>query len=155
MFPNVGKELKNWAKFFFIITLIPFCLAALGALISVTSAVREGGFFLGLIAGGVIAAIGYFVARLSSILLYAFGELVDTNMEINKKLSAQAAPAPQPTYNPQPAPAPQPTYNPQPAPTAPKPAAPAQGSGWFCMQCGTKNDPDARFCYKCGGTEKQ
>ena len=90
MFPNVGKELKKWAEFFFFAQFVSFCLVGLVVLgRSIGQGPKE--FFVRLILSAIIVVVGYFIARLNCILLYAFGELVDSNVEINRKLSADKA----------------------------------------------------------------
>lgn len=152
MFPNVGKELKNWAKFFFFVIFIPFCLAGL---VVFCGSIGQGpkAFFGGLIVMAIIVVVGYFIARLNCILLYAFGELVDTNMEINRKLSAD-----KPGTQPQASCTEQTNceqYDYRWARNEKEAFLETDDGSWYCAYCGTKNDAKASSCYICGGKEKE
>ena len=150
MFKDVGKELKSWAKLFVIlVTSVGF-----EAGLMIVKATGEDGIKAVLVPI-IIAAIAFVFSYLSAIFLYAFGELVDCVKELNEKIepkktlkdksTAQATPAQtQSAYN---------SHPNQESP--PKSEMPAQIDGWLCMRCGTKNKLDAKYCYKCGGSEKQ
>ena len=87
MFDHVGKVLKTLAKIWMFLCLFAGILLAVLLWLFIAPdalrSIRLVTLLFGIFAGGMGGFIyGYF----SSILLYAFGELVDTNTEINKKL---------------------------------------------------------------------
>lgn len=136
MFKRVGKEIKVWATVLFILQLIPVVLlglAAIGAGFILSDQMGEEYFVvLGIVAGILIIVVGYVLARLNAITLYARGEAVDRLMRIDERLkqleqqrtSAPApAPAPVPTPGFTPDYAPGTFYSAPPAP-APQPVAP-------------------------------
>ncbi len=80
MFQNVGKSIKNIVKFVFIVEVI---LSVVGAIAC---------FALMLIPVAIACLIiGPLIAWLSSLMLYGYGELIDTNIQISKKLSCIAS----------------------------------------------------------------
>jgi len=85
MFSNVGKELKIWARIFFIAMIIVPVLLGLLLIIDGANNDTTGVILLGII----IAVAGVLMARLSVILLYAFGDLVESTSAINQKLDYQ------------------------------------------------------------------
>ena len=90
-FENVGKEIKMWAKTLAVLTFIPFCIGGLAVLFGAFAALGEaegGAFLLGLIGAALIVGVGYLVARLSAIILYGFGELVDKTSDTNERVAA-------------------------------------------------------------------
>lgn len=82
MYDNVGRELKKWAEFIVHVQTIPS--ACLGGFLFVSIAVESEKLLLGLLVGALVTTIGYLLARLSAIMLYAFGELVETNASTAK-----------------------------------------------------------------------
>lgn len=81
---QVGKEIKGWAKFLAWLTFIPCILIGIGCLVlGLFGGGGFGGFLLLIIVGAVVVIIGYVMARLSSMMLYATGELVDQVMVIS------------------------------------------------------------------------
>ena len=83
MFKNVGRELKNWAKFLVIVFTIPWGIVALSFLFMGIAEEEWALVLLAVLLGPIIVVIGYFFARLTGIMLYAFGELVE-NTKIMK-----------------------------------------------------------------------
>ena len=79
LFANAGAKIKNYAKTLFAIEAI---VAILSGLLMIVS--DEEYFLMGV----VIAAIGVFVAYLSSLFLAAFGDLVQSNVD-NKAINEQ------------------------------------------------------------------
>ena len=77
MYNNVGRELKNWAKLVVILLEIPSGIA--GALLFYLIGIEGEEIILGLLVGALVAVLGYYIARLVGIAIYAFGELVETN----------------------------------------------------------------------------
>lgn len=135
MFKRVGKEIKTWAKVLVILEMIPIVIAGV-AVAMLAFAYDEELIIPGILCGILIVVLGYFIARLSSIMLYAKGELVDRVMRIDEKLERMekmqhpAAPAPSPYAPPSygyvpPAPAPvNVPVQAAPAAKAPVPSAP-------------------------------
>ncbi len=84
---QVGKEIKGWAKVLAWLTFIPFILMGIVCLVlGLFGDGGFGGFLLFIIVGAVVVIIGYVMARLSSMMLYATGELVDQVMAINARV---------------------------------------------------------------------
>lgn len=92
MFKNVGRELKNWAKFLVIIFTIPWGIVALSFLFMGIAEEEWALVLLAVLLGPIIVVIGYFFARLTGIMLYAFGELVE-NTKIMKDALTVNTPA--------------------------------------------------------------
>ncbi len=86
MFNNAGGKIKSIAKILFIINAV---LTGLASLVGIAAALF-GGFgygarrFSGIIIFGVIiaAALEILLAYISSLFLYAFGELVESNSSV-------------------------------------------------------------------------
>lgn len=97
MFKRVGKEIRVWAKVLVILQMIPIVLAGIVcAIAGFTYDVVYG--VLGIIAGILFIVLGYLLVRLSAIILYSWGELVERVVCIDEKLekmnrAASAAPA--------------------------------------------------------------
>ena len=126
MFKRVGKEIRIWAKVLVILEMIPIVLAAIVcALYCITEGPSDIGVVLGIALGILIIVVGYFLARLSAIMLYSWGELVERVVCIDERLEKiehrPAAPA-VPAAPVAPAPAP---YNPPTYPSYAPPVAPA------------------------------
>lgn len=69
LYTDIGNEIKNWAKWIFIVELIA---AVIGAIVMLISGEDE------LILGGILTLIlGPIVAFVSTWILYGFGELID------------------------------------------------------------------------------
>lgn len=148
MFKDVGKKLKSWAELFVI--LVTFLGFVVGCVI-----VEGEDDFRAVLIPIITAVIAFVFSYLSAILLYAFGELVDCVKELNEKIEPKKALTDQSTAQATPAQT-QSAYNSHPNQVpAPKPPMPKKIDGWLCMRCGTKNKLDAKYCYKCGGSEKQ
>ena len=135
MFKRVGKEIRTWAKVLVILEMIPIVLAGIAcALYFIMDGYGDEFVVIGILCGILIIVVGYFLARLSAIMLYSWGELVERTVCIDERLeklenrmAVPAAPAAPVMYNPPAYNAP--AYNPYAAPAAPvapKPVAPAQ-----------------------------
>ncbi|MBO5129250.1 MAG: hypothetical protein J6B95_02755 [Oscillospiraceae bacterium] len=83
MFKNVGKELKNWARIIVILMTVPSVLVSI---LLIVIFAEQDLTFLGIVFGVIVIALGYFFARLSAIMLYAYGELVDRTESIDDRL---------------------------------------------------------------------
>lgn len=83
---QVGKEIKGWAKFLAWIAFIPYLLGAIVLVILGFASGGLGSFLLLVIIGAIVGAFGYVMARLSSMMLYATGELVDHVMTISERV---------------------------------------------------------------------
>lgn len=87
MFENVGKKIKSVAKGYFItMTVIGVLTGIVLLIISFDSKYEE----LGVISGLLMMVVSPFVAWLSALKLYGFGEMVDTAI-INRKSGTTAA----------------------------------------------------------------
>ena len=83
MYKDVGYEVKTWAM------TIVFLLMILPLLLAIAVVVLFAQFdqlIVGICIGTMILGLGYAVARLGGVFLYAFGELVESNTEMNKNL---------------------------------------------------------------------
>ena len=133
---NVGKNIKRWAKVLFVIFLILTGISLFALFVFAIAEDEEMAaamFFL----LPPMGALGYCIVRVSMLVLYGFGELIDRAVsQDNKmpKLKYVQQPVPQPA--PQPAPAPQPPVQ--------KPVS------FACPECGHQNPHDAKFCENCG-----
>ena len=76
LYKDIGKKLKNWAKWIFIIEAISSVIGALAMIFSEDDVL--------LVVGFVMIFAGPLIAWVSSWLLYAFGELVDKTCESEK-----------------------------------------------------------------------
>lgn len=133
MYNQVGKELKGWAKFIVILLTIPFVAIGILLLVALIDADLA---FLGSVICLVTVLLGYALARLSGIILYAFGEIVDRLASIDDRGSK-----------------PQVMGNTVTRSTAAAPEKKVPGS-WTCMSCGHTNLPDAKWCDGCKETTK-
>lgn len=89
MFQDIGQKIKNYAK----------VLMALGVIFSILFGVLLWSFFgnledvrfifVGFLLGALVAALGILGTYLTVMVLYAFGELVDTNAEIARNTRRQ------------------------------------------------------------------
>ena len=161
MFKNSGKKIMGFVKFVFGLNVIITILAILGG--TIYAAVQLWGdawlgvFFGGLIVGAVYLCIVY----LSMMCLYAFGELVQCNIEQTSLLRMMCGVSKGPAHRPT-APASTPVA-PTPAPVVP--VAPATQSSLagpagevqlkkpkapVCPKCGAQQNEGAAFCRYCG-----
>ena len=84
MFNNVGGKLKTLAKVVAWIGMIASCMLGLGSIVLVRIGV--GAFIpIGFLMGFLIMVIGFLISWLSSLGLYAFGELVENSAIIAGK----------------------------------------------------------------------
>lgn len=131
MFKRVGKEIRIWAKVLVILQLIPAVILCIGGAFLL---IEEADFppVLAILAALVVLVLWYFLVRLSMIMLYSWGELVERVVCIDEKLekmscAAPIAPAAPAVHPAPPAPTPVPSYgytpptpmNPPAAKTAP------------------------------------
>lgn len=139
MYQNVGQKIKSLTK---VVVIIMMVLSIIGG-ISMMALDEEM-----ILPGLLIAAIGCFVAWLSGLTMYAYGDIADNLQSINEQIAGMNGGTPaakpnyqytQPTYQ-----APAYTYAPQ------QETAPAAESRWFCTQCGTANNASSGFCVSCG-----
>lgn len=88
-FDDVGKEIKQWAKWIAWILFITSTIVGIGMIVASVVMLFDsfdGIVWLSLFFGGMIEIVfGYIVARLEVILLYGFGELIDQTMQINHR----------------------------------------------------------------------
>lgn len=88
-FDDVGKEIKQWAKWIAWILFITSTIVGIGMIVASVVMLFDsfdGIAWLSLFFGGMIEIVlGYIVARLEVIVLYGFGELIDQTMQINHR----------------------------------------------------------------------
>ena len=77
MFSNIGGKIKLLAKICTCIGMVGWALLAISTWIMMIVANGALGFFLGLILGAIVFALGVLISWLSSLTLYAVGQLVD------------------------------------------------------------------------------
>ena len=160
MFNNPGGKLKGLAKVVFWIEIISFSITGLATMFTgglLTRSLYSYGYgsysssisFASVLAGLLIIGFGVLLAWISSIGLYAFGELVESNDKILQIVSVNRGTPAAPTYS-----APQtpaytaPTYS---APQAQAYTAPAANIT-ICPKCGKAVAPGVRFCTSCGSS---
>lgn len=80
MFNEVGTKMKTIAKLKMVVLLLPFI--AVGAIVWYLLAQEDYGF-VGFLAFVATSGYGCFVAWLNVVEFYAFGELVETVVDIN------------------------------------------------------------------------
>jgi len=135
MFNNVGHKLQIWAKVSFWVEL------GIASIACLVIWIEEESFWLGL----SVLAGSFATAWFLSLLVYGFGELIETTSSINVKLykiTGSSMPDTTPVYHtPEMYGAPSTTYTPA-APYAPTPT-----NGWVCVNCG-KTNPS--YCGTCG-----
>ena len=79
MFANIGRKIKNFAKFSFGIGVL---VSIIGAIYVIVSSLNGREPIVGILTGLLIAVGGVIVSWLQTFLLYGFGELVDSNQKI-------------------------------------------------------------------------
>lgn len=87
MFDQIGKKIKALAKVIFWIGAIPSFIAGcvvMGSDLDLFG--QRGGGAAGFLVGLLVIAVGVLISWLNSVLLYGFGELIDTNQELNQKM---------------------------------------------------------------------
>ena len=145
MFENAGNKIKDFAKVWFGIQ----CAAAVIGGVVLISQYRGMGFI-----GLLIIIGGSFVAWIFSLLLYGFGEIVDT--AIANRYMNKIAPMPRPVVShsnsgTQRVPAQPMAKKPQVQPAAQEQAA-VGGDSWICPRCKTKNLKSRTTCWSCGAS---
>ena len=86
MFKNIGRKIKGLAKGVFIAEVILIALAALIMLISYSMVLSRTQIASAIIGTLIFAAVWIFIAWLSVLVLYGFGELIDSNTKSEKHL---------------------------------------------------------------------
>lgn len=86
MFKNIGRKIKGLAKGVFIAEVILIALAALTMLVSNSMVLSRTQIASAIIGTLIIAAVWIFIAWLSVLVLYGFGELIDSNTKSEKHL---------------------------------------------------------------------
>ena len=138
IFSNPGRRIKGWAQALFVIGIV----AAVISFIAMV-ATDDDLFLTALLTAG----ISVLAAFISSLFLYAFGELVestqenrDINRQIMQTLQGSVPQVPQaPRYTPV-----------QNVPTAPQSADSHLSDSWYCRACGTSNSNSYSMCKRCG-----
>jgi hypothetical protein len=85
-FDEVGKDIKGLARTLGYIIFAGFVISAITCFIGGFASKSGPMILLMLLLAVVILVIGYFVSRVSVMLLYGFGELIDNVMSINERV---------------------------------------------------------------------
>lgn len=142
MYKNVGKELKGWAKFLVILLTIPYVIIGVIS-IAYFSSEDQGG--LGVLVAIMIVIVGYFLARMGAILLYAFGEIVDRVSSIENRVCGNVE-----THSTKKKEAKQNNIK-SVEKNVELPAVERNSDGtWKCVFCGHNNLSGAAWCEECG-----
>lgn len=120
MFQNAGKKLMGIAK------LVFFFYVLVGIIMGIVMMVK-----VNVLVGLLMIVVGIVSGWLSTIMLYAFGELCANVYAMTTQVTGSA-----------------PNYAPPAA--APQMGAPAQQASTFCPQCGQPMQPGAASCGNCG-----
>lgn len=86
MFKNIGRKIKGLAKGVFIAEVILIAFAALIMLVSYSMVLSRTQIASAIIGTLIFAAVWIFIAWLSVLVLYGFGELIDSNTKSEKHL---------------------------------------------------------------------
>lgn len=84
MYKNVARSIKSLVK---IVTAVQCVFYILLGIVSMVTTMAAGKILLGLVMLVLVSGLGCFVAWLSGLLLYAFGEITDRLVRIDRKLS--------------------------------------------------------------------
>ena len=170
MFRNSGRKIMGLVKFVFYANAIIIAMAVVGLAIYMLTEGEYAMAFAALLGGAVVGAIYLGLVYLSLLCMYAFGEMVQCNIEQTELLKRMAdspakdrwpshprpapahTPAPTPAPAPAPRPAPAPAPDPRPAP-APAPVPKTRSSDAdrtaICPHCGARQSPANNFCQYC------
>lgn len=142
MYPDVGKEIKRWAKFLVVLMTLPAVL--LGIVVFAIMATQDSGLwtFLGLLAGLAVGTLGYFFARLSYIILYAYGELTDCVSSIANNVGVKKGGNPVRKVQGRK----REEFNKDGTPVVER----KSDGSWECLFCGHMNCAGADWCEECG-----
>ena len=148
LFKNAGKELKTIAELIAIVMIIVYMLVALAVGVAgIWYAVEEGMSgvaVLSIIAAIIIAMVGWIKSRLKVIELYAYGELVEKVVSIDKRMGGTGASNPNDDRD-----------NKEPNDNDIISAVKRNLDGtWHCMFCNYKNPAEAKWCKKCSNQVK-
>lgn len=140
-YQNVGRDIKTIAVITAAITFICTLIMAIGLYVVMIINLGLLGFILGLFVFFIIVGIGFLTARLSSIVLYAFGELVELTAENNDYLRRISDSTNKVAENEAP--------TPKKAPKASNGKTVNHADGSWTCSCGRKNAPYVTSC-ACG-----
>ena len=145
MFEDVGKKIKKVAEGYFItLTIIGIITGIVFFFIAADARKEE----VWIISGLATMVITPFVAWLSSLILYGFGEIVDTAI-INRNGSCANIEHPQESKTVSAIVQPQQTVEEEPEPEEVDVVAQAAETG-LCPKCGDKLYMNNSYCSKCG-----
>ncbi len=114
MFENAGKMIKGAAK----------VATVLGIILSVLGAVSSGGLWI------VVLIVGCLSAWLGGLMIYGFGELVESTRRIADRIAPEEAA--------------------EEAAVRDETDRPILPPGWTCPHCGTRNKIGEHRCSQCG-----
>ena len=146
MFENAGGKIKALAIFLFVIGII--CSLICAVVFGRTAPDRWGDTKFNFLSFILILAGGGLSSFVSSLFLYAFGDITEniqsiafSAAEAASAAKAAAKAAEQASAPGTPVSGPKPVYSNRNA---------RLGDDWVCKKCGTKNDKSALFCRDCG-----
>ncbi len=85
-FDEVGKDIKGLAKVLGYIIFTGFVILAIACFVGGVATENGPTIILMLLLAVVILVVGYYVSRVSVMLLYGFGEMIDNVMSINGRV---------------------------------------------------------------------
>ncbi|MBQ7857228.1 MAG: hypothetical protein IJ351_01160 [Oscillospiraceae bacterium] len=161
LFKNVGTYIKSFARTaYWVIWGLHIVLGIVFLLLGFFEAADSGKDIfglLGILISGAIIGFGYILTRLSGMLLYAYGEMAERLISIDKKLS-EITPQPadkklsETTSRPADKKLSETTSRPAPNRSVPTPPSnkPTRTTPWKCQNCEHTNPASARWCESCG-----
>ncbi len=141
MVKRVGEEIQRNSKILTFLMAAPSVLLA-AAIVAILAAVMEsGGLLLGLLAGGVVAGIGIWTARVFTAMMEGFGIIVEyvEGREYKADEREKTDIANEET-----------SYDEEMIYNAGSATAQRRWVGWRCVFCDIENNINDRYCRKCG-----
>ena len=145
MFQNAGGKIKTLAVVLFVIGIIGSLVCAV--VFGRTAPDRWGETQFSFLSFILILAVGVLSSFISSLFLYAFGDIAD-NIQVIASSALETAAAAKATAK-----AAEQTATSSAPVSSPKPAYSHKtdtAGDWVCKKCGTRNDKSTMFCKDCG-----
>ena len=133
MYKNAGREIKDWVQIFVVIATLPSLL--LGILFMIALAQQDALIF-GIMIAVIVTAIGYWIARFSGLIVYAYGEIADRILQIDERLASQSAKAEQENSE-------------ENQMSKEDDVQQPVSEKWACEVCGQTNSSKSKWCARC------